>query len=149
MEIKMQITEITGFSETILSAVQNLLPQLTDKKIYFGAEELTALLASENSHLFVAKKDKKILGMLTLTIYRIPTGLKTHIDDVVVDRAARGKGTAEQLMRKAMGFCKEMKVDEIGLTSHPSRESANRLYLRLGFEQYETNLYRYKHSSIE
>jgi ribosomal protein S18 acetylase RimI-like enzyme len=30
------------------------------------------------------------------------------------------------------------------LTSRPSRGAANRLYKRIGFEQRETNVYRYK-----
>ena len=33
---------------------------------------------------------------------------------------------------------------DVSLTSRPSREAANRLYQRLGFQPYETNLYRYK-----
>jgi ribosomal protein S18 acetylase RimI-like enzyme len=31
----------------------------------------------------------------------------------------------------------------VDLTSRPSREAANRLYQRIGFERRETNVYRY------
>jgi len=140
----MHIEKITEYSKLLLGAIQTLLPQLTDKKKSFSRGDLEKLLASENTHLFAAlNKDDRISGILTLNIYRIPTGLKARIDDVVVDEAVRGAGIGEKLMYKALEFCRKMEVNEIGLTSHPSRESANRLYKRLGFEQHETNVYRY------
>ena len=37
----------------------------------------------------------------------------------------------------------ELGAKTIDLTSRPSREAANRLYQRLGFEMRETNVYRY------
>ena len=73
----------------------------------------------------------------------IPTGLKAWIDDVVVDADARGHGIGEALNRAALDEARRRGAKEVDLTSRPSREGANRLYRRLGFEARDTNVYRY------
>jgi ribosomal protein S18 acetylase RimI-like enzyme len=93
--------------------------------------------------LFVARLDGSIVGSLTLAFYRIPTGLKAWIEDVVVDDAARGRGVGEALNRAAIAEAADRGAKNVSLTSRSSREAANRLYQRLGFEPYETNVYRY------
>ena len=44
----------------------------------------------------------RIVGSLTLVLFRIPTGLRAWIEDVVVDESARGKGVGEALNRAAL-----------------------------------------------
>jgi ribosomal protein S18 acetylase RimI-like enzyme len=84
-----------------------------------------------------------VVGSLTLAFYRIPTGLKAWIEDVVVDESARGLGVGEALNLAAIDESRQRGAKNVSLTSRSSREAANRLYQRLGFEPYETNLYRF------
>lgn len=98
-------------------------------------------IATEASEALVAR-DEQIVGMLVLTLYRIPTGVQARIDDVVVDDAARGKGIGDALTRAAIGRARQGGAKQVTLTSRPSREAANRLYVRLGFQLIETNVYR-------
>ena len=93
--------------------------------------------------LFLAELDGAVVGSLTLAFYRIPTGLKAWIEDVVVDESARGHGVGEALNLAAIDEARARGAKNVSLTSRPSREAANRLYQRLGFEPYETNLYRF------
>jgi ribosomal protein S18 acetylase RimI-like enzyme len=104
-------------------------------------EELMEIV---DSAILLVAKDPGIVGVLTLTIYRVPTGKKARIDDVIVDTAARGRGVGEALMREAFERARDEEAQAINLTSHPRREAANRLYQRLGFERRETNVYTYK-----
>ena len=46
--------------------------------------------------------------------------------------------------REALAAAKSAGATTVDLTSRPSREAANRLYQRVGFEKRETNVYRYK-----
>jgi len=85
-----------------------------------------------------------ILGMLTLVVFRIPTGIRAWIEDVVVDRAAGRRGAGEALTRAALELAGELGAQTVDLTSRPSREAANRLYQKVGFEARETNVYRYR-----
>ncbi len=73
----------------------------------------------------------------------IPTGIRAWIEDVVVDGAARGKGVGDALNRHAIDLAADLGAKTVDLTSRPSREAANRLYKRLGFEQRDTNVYRF------
>jgi ribosomal protein S18 acetylase RimI-like enzyme len=75
--------------------------------------------------------------------FRIPTGVRAWIEDVVVDEAARGKGAGEALTRRALERAAELGSKTVDLTSRPTREAANRLYQRVGFELRHSNLYRY------
>lgn len=100
-------------------------------------------MASEASTLFVARVDGRIAGSLTLAMFRIPTGVRAWIEDVVVDESARGHGVGEALNRAALDHARANGAITVDLTSRPSREAANRLYKRMGFEQRDTNVYRY------
>jgi len=85
----------------------------------------------------------RIVGMLTLIVFRIPTGVRAWIEDVVVDETARGRGVGEALSQEAVRRALDLGARTVELTSRPSREAANRLYRRLGFVRRDSNLYRY------
>ena len=85
----------------------------------------------------------RVVGSLTLALFRVPTGLRAWIEDVVVDESARGAGVGEALVADAVERAQQAGARSVDLTSRPSRESANRLYRRLGFEERTTNVYRH------
>ena len=92
--------------------------------------------------LFVARDGERIVGMLTLATFLIPTAMRAHIEDVVVDETARGSGAGAALVQAALDRAFELGARTVDLTSRPDREAANRLYQRMGFETRETNVYR-------
>jgi len=79
---------------------------------------------------------------LTLVFNKIPTGDKIWIEDVVVDKSARGKGVGVKLMEFSIAYVRNKNIKSINLTSSPDRVAANNLYRKLGFVQRETNVYR-------
>ena len=127
----------------LVSAFEVLIPQLSSSNPPPSASELQEIVSSEASVLFIARVEGKIAGSLTLATFRIPTGLRAWIEDVVVDSSARGHGVGEALNRAAIEESRARGAVTVDLTSRPSREAANRLYQRLGFVQRETNVYRY------
>jgi ribosomal protein S18 acetylase RimI-like enzyme len=129
--------------DELLRAFAELIPQLSSSSPPPTADELGEIIASPDSVLFVARIDDRIVGSLTLAFYRIPTGLKAWIEDVVVDQSARGAGVGAALNTAALDEARRRGAKAVNLTSRPSREAANRLYQRLGFVPYETNIYRY------
>ena len=130
-------------TDELVEAFGLLIPQLSSSSPPPGRAELEAIVAASDSALFVARVDGRVVGSLTLALYRIPTGLKAWIEDVVVDDAARGHGIGEALNRAALAEAARRGAKDVSLTSRPSREAANRLYQRLGFEPRQTNLYRH------
>jgi ribosomal protein S18 acetylase RimI-like enzyme len=131
-------------TDEVVAAFERLIPQLSSSSPPPTADDLRAIVEDRDAALFVARLDGRIVGSLTLALYRIPTGCKAWIEDVVVDRDARGHGVGEALNRAAIDEARRRGAKDVNLTSRPSREAANRLYQRLGFERRESNQYRYR-----
>ncbi len=133
----------TQVTDELCAAMVRLVPQLLPGLPVPGRRNLEALIASETTTLFIARApDGTIAGMLTLAVFRIPTGMRAWIEDVVVDQALRGHGLGEALCQAAIKQARQDGATAIDLTSRSSRETANRLYVRLGFALRDTNYYR-------
>lgn len=141
---EIRIDEATEVYDGLPDAVDRLVRQLSRSSPPPSAAELEELVGSPACHLLVARDSGgAIVGMLTLAVFRIPTGLRAWIEDVVVDEAARGQGVGAELTNAAIRLANQRGARTVDLTSRPSREAANRLYQRLGFVQRETNVYRF------
>ena len=140
----MYIGSVSEVTEEVYLAVQQLIPQLGIRKTPPTLDELTALVKSESSTLLIARypyESGAIAGILALAIYRVPTGLRSIVEDVVVDEEIRRLGIAEGLLRHAIDLAREAGASGVSLTSNPKREAANQLYRSLGFQRRETNAY--------
>jgi len=143
----MHIEKILDVSNELFDAVNQLVPQLGRHKIAPAREELTLLVHSECSTLWIARypdETGSIAGILTLALYRVPTGLRSIVEDVVVDQTLRRRGIAAALLRNAIAFARDAGASGVALTSNPQRRAANLLYQSLGFEPRDTNSYFYK-----
>ena len=127
----------------LVDAMNRLVPQLSSSNPAPTEAELATIIRQEACDVIVARDGNTIVGLLTLVVFPIPTGIRAWIEDVVVDEAARGKGVGEALNTFALQRARERGAKTVALTSRPSREAANRLYQRLGFVARDTNVYRY------
>ncbi len=141
-----KIFEITEMSQKVYDAFERLLPQLSSSAKIPTWEELEDLINSKAGIVLAAVDDEDpeetILGTMTLVVFRIPTGVRAWVEDVVVDKEARGKGIGEKLIRTSIERAKAEGAKTIDLTSRPSRVEAHRLYKRCGFEMRETCVFR-------
>ena len=143
----MQIEIATRATEELWDAFQGLVPQLTSNNPPPSRDDLAALVKSESSTLIIARADNSsIIGAACVTVYRVPTGIRAIIEDVIVDESARGQGIGEALVRRCLDVAREKGASGVSLTSNPKREAANRLYQRMGFKKRETNAYYFKFS---
>ena len=125
------------------SALERLVPQLSSSAPAPTLEELERIVSSPTTTLFVARDGAGgVVGVLTLAVFSLPTGVRAWVEDVVVDAGARGAGTGAALVTAALRAAAEAGARTVDLTSRPDRTAANRLYQRLGFEQRRTNVYR-------
>ena len=137
----MTVERVTEASDELVEAFARLMPQLSPDREGPGPAELAEVIAAPGTVLLVARDDREIVGTLTLLVFRVPTGVRAWIHDVVVDEAARGRGVGEALTREAMRLAEVADADSVHLTTRPQREAANRLYRRLGFTPHDTNVY--------
>lgn len=146
----MTVEIVTESTPELVEAMGRLIPQLSRSAPALTAEQCASLVAQPGVHLFVFRPERgaeggpgEILGMLTLATFTIPTGLRAWVEDVVVDADARGQGAGLALVEAAVAHAQALGARTVDLTSRPSREAANRLYRRAGFEPRETNVYRF------
>lgn len=139
----MEIEKISQVTDEIVEAFARLMPQLNPSHPAPSQRDLEAVVASEAGTLLFARDDSgRLVGTLTLVTFKTPAGAHAWIEDVVVDESVRGQGIGEALTREAIRLAIEYGAGAVDLTSRPSREAANRLYRRMGFQPRETNLYR-------
>ena len=141
MTLTVEIARVV--SDDLVDGLNRLLPQLSTSAASLTLADVTRLVQSPSSIIFVARSDGSMVGTLTLVVFPIPSGLRAWIEDVIVDESSRGTGVGEALTLAAVDEARSRSVRSIDLTTRPSREAANRLYARLGFEQRETNVYRF------
>jgi hypothetical protein len=133
----------TDVTPELVEALERLVPQVSSSAPPPDADELEEIIASPVTTLFLARDDAgTIVGTLTLCVFRIPTGVRAWIEDVVVDGAPR-QGAGRALMCAAMDHAVAVGSRTVDLTSRPSREAANAMYVNLGFELRTTNCYRW------
>ncbi|MEY2335003.1 GNAT family N-acetyltransferase [Acidithiobacillus ferrianus] len=136
------IIEQKEYSEALLEQVNHLLGQLSSSASPLTAKDLRSILESDASRLLIAKNAGVVVGMLTLMIFRIPTGLRGLIEDIVVCESVRRKGIGALLIQSAINIAEAEGARTLDLTSRPERHAANQLYEKLGFSKRDSNVYR-------
>jgi len=132
----------TTVDDELVATVARILPLLSSSAPP-SADHLRAIVDGPDTELFLARLDGRVVGVLTLAMYQIPTGNRAWIEDVIVDESAARQGIGEALSRAAIEEARRRGAKDVRLTSRPKREAANRLYQRIGFEIYETNVYKF------
>ncbi len=129
-----------------LKKINDLLTQLSPKARTLTFEEATAILLQKNFFLLLmrdpTKVDGEVVGMASIYFIETLMGTKGYIEDVVVDKAFRGKGFGKDLTIGLIDIAKSIGARYVDLTSLPDREAANEMYKSLGFEKRDTNVYR-------
>ncbi|MFK0151271.1 GNAT family N-acetyltransferase [Streptomyces sp. NPDC090499] len=141
--MSVEVAVVREADDESVEALARLLPQLSSTAGPLDREAVGALLDSDANTVLVARVDGEVVGMLTLVMFPLPSGLRARIEDVVVDEAARGHGVGGALTEEALRLAEVAGARTVDLTSRPSRQAANRLYERLGFEARESRVYRF------
>lgn len=140
----LSVDEAVEASPELVEAFARLLPQLSPGLRTPSAEAVREMVGTPSTALFTARLDGRIIGLLTLTWYRVPSGVKAWIEDVVVEDAARGRGAGERLVRAALERAAAEGVERVMLTSRASRRAAHALYHKTGFEEVDTVVFARK-----
>ncbi len=131
-------------TDELVDAFVRLVPQLSRTAPTPDHALISRVVGCEANTVFIARDGERIVGTLTLVVFPLPTSIRAWIEDVVVDSDARGLGVGVALTEAALARAGELGARTVDLTSRPSREAANRLYQRVGFQVRTTNVYRYE-----
>lgn len=143
----MNVIRIKNITPEIVAAFESLMPQLSPNGQLPSQERLQEIVGEDNVAIFAVEADGCIVGILTLAWYMVPSGCCAWIEDVVVETSHRGCGIGEMLVGTAIEHAQSIGADKISLTSNVARQAAHRLYKRMGFEEHDTTVFRYKNLS--
>ena len=125
-------------------ALQHLVPQLSKSNPAPSLDEVRAMLTHDAVTQFLARRDDgSIVGVSTLITFPIPTAVRSWVEDVIVDEESNNQGIGRQLLDAMVERARQLGAKTVDLTSRPTREAANHLYRKAGFEVRDTNVYRF------
>ena len=90
-----------------------------------------------NHELIVAERNGEVIG--TLHLMFLPSisyqgGLRAQIESVRLDKQFQSRGIGSAMMQWSMQRAKQRGAQLVQLTTHKTREDAQRFYERLGFK---------------
>jgi len=142
----MRIEAVSEATPELRQALARLLPQLNPNLPPPDDDRLRRIVADPDVVLLVARDGPagEIVGTTTVIVYTTPFWIKARLDEVVVDDSARGKGVGEALVRAALDIARERgaQIAELQSARTEARESAHRLYERLGFKVRNSEVFR-------
>ena len=83
--VGVQVLEATEVTDELVDAFARLIPQLSSSNPPPSRKHLAEMIDSDASVIFIAEHEGTIVGTLTLVLFRIPTGVRAWIEDVIVD----------------------------------------------------------------
>lgn len=86
-------------------------------------------------------QDGELIGIAMMANYKVVSGYKGMIEDVIVSQAHRGKGIGRKLMELLLTQAEKRKLDDVLLFSGHHRTAAIGLYKSLGFTLKNSGLY--------
>lgn len=108
--------------------------------------QLKELLGQKNVFILAAYeaegKQKKMIGFLTVSLIRIPSGITAMADDFLIYDSYRKWGVGRMLMEYALDLAEKKGARHLTLRTSPKRTEANELYKKMGFQLQITNVYR-------
>lgn len=140
----MRIEAVREVTPQLHAALTRLLAQLNSRLPVPPVERVQRIIDDPAVTLLVAKEGDEIIGTSTVIVYSTPFWIKARLDEVVVDKSARGKGVGEALVQACLdiGRARGAEVAELQSGRGPGRAAAHRLYERIGFKLRETDVFR-------
>jgi ribosomal protein S18 acetylase RimI-like enzyme len=145
LAVPVTVSVASEVTDELVESIGRLLPHLSRSSPAPTPVEVREMVEAPGTVLFIARDDAgRIVGTLTLVLFRIPTGLRAWIEDVIADPAASGQGVGRALNQAAIDESRRRGARTVDLTSRPSREAANHIYRSMGFKPRDTNVYRFE-----
>ncbi len=140
--MKIDILKDGDLKSDFQDQISNLFKQLGGDKSQINLNEV--LEKTNPITLAYCEFNNEIVGIASMCTYKVISGRKGWIEDVVVSSHYRGKGIGRKLMEKLLEEGKKRNLTEILLFTEDHRIPAIKLYEDLGFKLKESRIYTLK-----
>lgn len=137
MEIK--LIRKSDVSEQLQNQLSELYLQLNSELKQLPLK--TIFKETENLDVAVCFEGNILIGIAMMAKYKVVSGHKGMIEDVVVSQDHRGKGIGRKLMELLLKRAEECQLNDVLLFSGHHRTPAISLYKSLGFTLKNSGLY--------
>ena len=131
---------------TLNEVTSDLQSQLTELYKQLNADltqlDIASALSDYNTtEAVICMDEDKLVGIAMMAKYKVVSGHKGMIEDVVVSSDYRGQGIGRKLMEKLLEQAESSKLDDVLLFSGHHRTAAISLYKSLGFKLKKSGMY--------
>ncbi|MFD2203219.1 GNAT family N-acetyltransferase [Shivajiella indica] len=140
--MKIDILKIQDLNPNKEIQIANLYKQLGGDKEQTNLKEV--LEEDNRITLACCEHNGQVIGIASMCTYKVISGKKGWIEDVVVDEQYRNQGIGRKLMKKLLEEGKKKNLSEILLFTEAHRIPAIKLYSDLGFQLKESRIYTLK-----
>lgn len=140
--MEIEILKKTDIDDSIRHQITELYKQLNDN---LRQSPLHQILQEDNHIIFaICSLERQVVGIALMATYKVISGHRGMVEDVVVDIDHRGKGIGRKLMEKLLEEAKNRHLDSVILFSGHHRKAAISLYKSLGFTLRDSGVYNLK-----
>ncbi|HDZ14768.1 hypothetical protein LCGC14_0938470 [marine sediment metagenome] len=140
--MEIEILKKSDIDDTVRRQITELYKQLNDS---MKQSPLHQILQEDNHIVFaMCTIEDQIVGIALMATYKVISGHRGMVEDVVVDKNYRGKGIGRKLMERLLEEARNRHLDSVILFSGHQREAARSLYKSLGFTLRDSGVYNLK-----
>lgn len=137
--MRIEVLKKSSLTANFQDQTYTLFKQLSPNKKQMKLDEI--LMENNPVTLVGCFIGDRIVGIASMAIYKVISGNKGWIEDVIVDENYRGMGIGLKLIEKLLSISSEKQLSEVLLFTEEHRTAAISLYEKLGFSKKESNIY--------
>ncbi len=129
-------------NKTVQNQITELYKQLNSSINQLSIEQI--LSTTNDTIIIVCEENKQIIGIAMIAKYKVISGYKGIIEDVVVHEEHRRKGIGRKLILNLLEEAQNCNLTEVLLFSGHHRVNAISLYKSVGFTLKNSGMYTLK-----
>ena len=131
------IERITSVDDDVVEAAKRLSSQLnSSNQVTVSREYLETITENPDNYWLMARResDARFIGMASLFIMRLPTHVRSFLENIVVDEDSRGQGVGIALSMRAFEIADSQNVNTLRAQAGTQNGVSRSMLQKAGFK---------------
>ena len=131
------IERITSVDDDVVEAAKRLSSQLnSSNQVTVSREYLETITENPDNYWLMARResDARFIGMASLFIMRLPTNVRSFLENIVVDEDSRGQGVGIALSMRAFEIADSQNVNTLRAQAGTQNGVSRSMLQKAGFK---------------